>query len=149
MATFCCTASSIGLSFIYFLLLNPCCLTIDPPGSCVFYVTLYIWLCWGSDSEKEYKMGGLKTPVIPHFVVFSAPSPGNRLGGKACLSLWNFIIFNYLDHDGCLSPSLPVPPFHLVTQTQASHVRLSVCQCFLPFPGLPHPCLSRQLTFFF
>lgn len=39
--------------------------------------------------------------------------------GKSCLSVWNFIIFNYLDHDSSHSPSLPLPPFHLVTQTQA------------------------------
>lgn len=73
--------------------------------------------------------------------------------GKCCLSVWNFIIFNYLDHDGSRSPSLPLPPFQLVTQTLAFPSQLTCLSvrclplCFLPFPVLPHPCLLHQLTF--
>lgn len=111
--------------------------------------------------------GRLQTPVIPHplLFLFSALSPGSLklevlnqavgLRGKACLSLWNFIIFNYLDHDGSLSPLLPVPPFHLVTQTQASLAQ----PCFLSFclsgpllPSLPcaaSPLLIMPITIFF
>lgn len=64
------------------------------------------------------------------------------LRGKACLSLWNFIIFNYLDHNGSLSPLLPVPLFHLVTQTQASLTQpcLFVFLSIWPSASFPSLC---------
>lgn len=119
----------LSLASVHLLLLTPCCLTIDPPRVVCIYVTLCICLGWEGDSGERYRMGGCKPPVIPHSLpfLFAALSSGSlklevlnqAVGprGKTCLSLWNFIIFNYLDHDGSLSPSLPVPPSHLVTQT--------------------------------
>lgn len=92
------------------------------------------WLCVSGLAEG-YRMGGLQDEGLkPPCPLSPVPAPTLwswrcwfRQRGKSCLSVWNFIIFNYLDHDGSCSPSLPLPPFHLVTQTQ---------------PFLTQPCLS-------
>lgn len=117
-----------------------------------------IWLDWDGGGER-YRMGGYKPPPTPTLtVLWSEQSRGSLqlevlnqavgLRGKSCLSVWNFIIFNYLDH--ALLPSL----FLLFTLSRkhrlSSHslVCLSACcSASFPFPVLPHPCLSHQLTF--
>lgn len=146
MATFCCTAISLAshhlLSVIDSVLLN------NRPSRVVV-----MWLCvsgwaeggvvvvvvergtgWGASNSHD------PNPPSLFPFLFSVLSPcslklevliqavGPR--GKSCLSVWNFIIFNHLDHDGSCFLSLPLPPFHLVTQTQAFLTQpcLSVCR---------------------
>lgn len=145
-------------SLISHLWATPPRFTMDPPGFVRFYATLCIWLGWEGDSEERYRMGwggGAGSPCEPphpptpsHFYspLWVLAVWGCRCwirrwgrGGKARLSLWNFIIFSYLDHDRSLSHSLPVLPFHLVMQTQASRTspRLSVCpSAAVSFPSL-------------
>lgn len=111
----------------------------------------------GGGGGEGYRMGSCEPPMIPPSLSLSPPpllpflfstlSPGSlelevlnqavAQRGKSCLSVWNFIIFNYLDRDGSHSPSLPLPPFHLVTQTQAflAQPRPSVCRS-ASFPSL-------------
>lgn len=99
----------------------------------------------------------------PHSGPGGAESGGE---GKSCLSVWNFIIFNYLAHD-CLPPSLFLILLYLVTQTLGRrpfiarllslspsppvciviHVRLNSLflvfffPLFLPLPALLFPSL--------
>lgn len=105
-------------------------------------------------------MGGLQTPVTPFPV--SALSPGslelevlNQAAGprgEILLICVEFYYYFQLFGSGWLLLSFPpssfFPPCH--ANTGFPHTALSVCLplCFLPFPVLPHPCLSRQLTFF-
>lgn len=101
---------------------------------------------------------GMQTPVIP----FSSPPISvlcsePRLSGtggaesdgrtkeKSCLSVWNCIIFNYLDHDGSHSPSLPLP-FHLVTQTQAFLIQPCLSAAAALFPSLPRAASPLLIT---
>lgn len=99
---------------------------------CDFMYAAIVSCWWWEEVQEGFDCCGKKSPiktqqkpfVISNFAVF--PVQAVCPAGEARLSLWNFIIFNYLDHDGWLSLSLPVPPFHLVTQTLASYCK-SVC----------------------
>lgn len=138
-------------------------LTIDSK-SCVHERLWLAWLEKGCDREGVHdgKIGSLfhisKTQSLTHthttstFCSFdSEQSPlyvvegaESGVSGKSCLSVWNFIISNHLDLDHCCSFFF----FHLVTQSQAFLMQpCPSAACFLPFPVLPHPCLSHQLTF--
>lgn len=149
------------LYVIDFLLLN------NRPSRIVC-VYVCIWLGWwwrevqdgGTANPRDPPLHPPPPPPVP--VLWSEQSRGSLelkvlnqvVGprGEFCLSVWNFIILNYLDHDRSRSPSLPLPPFHLVTQTQAFLTQpcLSVCLplCFLPFPCAASPLLITPINIF-
>lgn len=99
------------------VLLSPCCLTIDRVRLCVTD-----W--W------QYK-------VVHSFLILSPISDNGKLVS----------IFNHVrEWHSIRLFLLPFSFFYCVMQTESS---LSVCLVlsFLPFPVLPHPRLSHQLTF--
>lgn len=154
MATFCYTASltSVRFHICYWLLVAQQCIL----SGCVCLCLSVYLLGWGGEGCR---MRGCKTPVIaPHILsltdLWSEQScvsleldvlnqaAGPR--GKCCLSVWNFIIFIYLDHDGSCSPSLPFLLFSLSRTRRPFLTDLSVCSMSAaPLPSLP--CAASPL----
>lgn len=86
--------------------MTDCCLTIDPPGLCVF-LQLYV-SGWGDRGEGRAlgsEAGG-------------AESDSQAKGENLAYLFWNFIIFNYLDQDD--SPSL-LPSLLLLSTLSRKH----------------------------
>lgn len=158
------------------LLLTPCCLTIDPLGFSVFMWLCvsgwsgrgwwWRWRWW----RRGVQDGELRTPHDPPLALSLSTSPppvpvlrseprlsgagGAESGGRTegeilliCVEFYYFQLFGSWRLPLSFPPSSSFPPCHANTGFPRTASSVCVPLCFLPFPVLPHPCLSRQLTF--
>ena len=75
---------------------------------------------------------------------------GGRTEGEIlliCVEFYYFQLFGSWWLPLSFPPSSSFPPCHANTGFPRTALSVCVPLCFLPFPVLPHPCLSRQLTF--